>query len=179
MPIPDGPPHICWGVVPPRSQSDHRLAVRRRLLDGTNVDLSCDLALLDLSPTHWSMTKKIKLLWELFWKLPMCSLNAFRVLKLKVQSITKSVSLAGWLSCLECHTIHQTVVGSVPGQGVYLGCRFDPWLGCLWEAIDGCFSHPCFSLSPSLPLSLSASLPFSLKSIKNKKQKPMYPRVRI
>ena len=35
----------------------------------------------------------------------------------------------GWLSWLEHCPIHQKVVGSIPGQGIHLGCRFDPWSG--------------------------------------------------
>ena len=33
---------------------------------------------------------------------------------------------AGWLSWLEPLPIHQKVAGSIPGQGAYLGCGFDP-----------------------------------------------------
>ena len=36
---------------------------------------------------------------------------------------------AQWLSWLECHPMHQKIVGSISGQGTYLGCGFDPWLG--------------------------------------------------
>ena len=35
--------------------------------------------------------------------------------------------LVRWLSGLECHPRHQKAVGSIPGQGRYLGCGFDPW----------------------------------------------------
>ena len=44
--------------------------------------------------------------------------------------------LVGMLS----HTLKK-VVGFLVGQGTYLGCRFDPQLGCVWEEIDQCFSH--------------------------------------
>ena len=33
-----------------------------------------------------------------------------------------------------CHPVHQKVVGLIPGQGTYLGCVFDPHLGCIQEA---------------------------------------------
>ena len=45
-------------------------------------------------------------------------------------------ALAGKFSWLERHSIHQNVVGSTPAQDKYLGCRFDPWLGCIWEATN-------------------------------------------
>ena len=54
------------------------------------------------------------------------------------------VALARWLSWLEHHPRHQSVLSSVPGQGIYLGCRFDPQLGHIPEA-----THRC--LSPSSP----------------------------
>lgn len=50
MLIPDGPPHICWGVAPPGFSSNHRLGVGRKLRDGSDVDLPCDPVLLGLSP---------------------------------------------------------------------------------------------------------------------------------
>ena len=43
-------------------------------------------------------------------------------------------------------------VGSIPGQGIYVGCGFDPWSRCVWEATSQCFS---------------LSLPLSLKQWKN------------
>ena len=52
-----------------------------------------------------------------------------------------------WLEC----PIHWKVVSSIPSQGTYLGCRVDPWWGCIWEANDTCFSLTFMSLS--LPLS--------------------------
>ena len=39
-----------------------------------------------------------------------------------------SVAFAGWLSGLECQPVHQNIVGSIPGQGTYVGCRFDSQL---------------------------------------------------
>ena len=40
-------------------------------------------------------------------------------------------------------------------SGTCLGCGSRPWLGCIWEGTNWCFSHRCFlSLSPSLPLFL-------------------------
>ena len=38
----------------------------------------------------------------------------------------KNMALARWLSCLEYPSLHQNVVGLIPGQGTYLSCRFDP-----------------------------------------------------
>ena len=67
-------------------------------------------------------------------------------------------SSAGGVSWLEHCSIYQKVAGSIPGQGTYLGCEFDPWLGCLWEATDQCFSLTSMFLS----LSLSPLLPTPL-----------------
>ena len=39
-------------------------------------------------------------------------------------------------------------------RGTYLARRFDPWLGCTWEAPDGGFSPTSMFFSLSLPLSL-------------------------
>ena len=36
--------------------------------------------------------------------------------------------------------MHQKVTGSIPGQGIYLSCKFDPGSGHIWEATDRCFS---------------------------------------
>ena len=49
-------------------------------------------------------------------------------------------ALARWLSWLEHSLVHQKVADSIPGQGTYLGCGFDPWLGHIWEAANQCFS---------------------------------------
>ena len=77
------------------------------------------------------------------------------------------LALAGWLSWLEHHPIHQKFEGLVPGQGTYLGRGFDTRSGCMWEATGQCFSLTLMVFVSSL------SLPLSLKSIKT------YPRVRI
>ena len=45
-------------------------------------------------------------------------------------------ALAGWLSRLESRPVHHKVIGSSPGQGMYLGCRFDSQLGCVQKATD-------------------------------------------
>ena len=60
---------------------------------------------------------------------------------------------AGLLSGLEHHSIHQMARGSIPGQGTYLGCVFDPPQGYVQEATDRCSSLT------SIFLSLSFSLP--------------------
>ena len=36
------------------------------------------------------------------------------------------------------------------GQGTCLGCRFDPWVGCVWEATRRCFSLTMMFLLLSL-----------------------------
>ena len=60
----------------------------------------------------------------------------------------------GWLIWLERRPVH---LASSPGQGIYLGCGFDPQMGHVPEAIDRCFSLS-FSLLISLLLSLSLKL---------------------
>ena len=62
-----------------------------------------------------------------------CFKNTFRWIK-------KWLALARWLSWLERRTMHQVVAGSIPGQGTYLGCRFNPWLGPRREVTDPCLS---------------------------------------
>ena len=57
-------------------------------------------------------------------------------------SYASVVHLVGASSC------KPKVVGSIPGQGTYLGCGFDPWSRCIQEAANWCFF--C-----SLPSSLS------------------------
>ena len=76
-----------------------------------------------------------------------------------VQQLTPEVmEWLGW----SIAPVHQTVADLIPGQGTYLGRRFEPWVGHMQEA------NPCFSLTD---ISLSVSLPFSLslKSILKKK----------
>ena len=46
---------------------------------------------------------------------------------------------AWWLSWLGHWIIHQKVVGSIPGQGKYLGCRINLWLKVHMEG-NACFS---------------------------------------
>ena len=70
-------------------------------------------------------------------------------------------ALATCLCCLECHSIHQNVVGWIPGWGTYLGlwvwsCMVffsDSKQGTYWrQLIDVSLSHQCFSdIDRSLP----------------------------
>ena len=82
--------------------------------------------------------------------------------------VTLASGLVGWNICL----VHQKVADSIPGQGTYPSCGFDPQSGhiprlwvqspvrvCMGETTNGYFSFT--SIFPPLPL----SLPFSLKSI--------------
>ena len=50
------------------------------------------------------------------------------------------------LSWLECCPIHWKTAGSIPSQGTYLGCRFSPQSGFVWD-----ISH----INVCLPLSVS------------------------
>ena len=53
-----------------------------------------------------------------------------------------------WLSWLKRHPIHQKVVGSIPGQGTFLGCGFDPQMGCVQVCNWLVFLTLMFSLHP-------------------------------
>ena len=67
------------------------------------------------------------------------------------------IALAGWLSWLEHHPVHQKVtgLGVIPSQGTYLGCGFRPHQGAYRrQLINVSLSWMFFSLS------LSLSLPF-------------------
>ena len=50
------------------------------------------------------------------------------------------IALTRWLSWLEHYPMHQKVAGSIPSQSAYLRWGFNPWWGCVQEAIDQCFS---------------------------------------
>ena len=75
------------------------------------------------------------------------------------------ISCAGQVAPLvgEVSLYTKKVAGLIPGQGSYLGGRFNPWLGYVWEATDFVSVSLMCSLPLSLPLSLSLSL--SLSSI--------------
>ena len=56
-----------------------------------------------------------------------------------------------WLGCSVGWSVvpyTKRVVGSISGQGIYLGFESDPQLGGMWEATDQCFS--LMSMTPSL-----------------------------
>ena len=84
-----------------------------------------------------------------FWVL---LFSIFKCLKMHIRA------LAGWVSWLEHCPVHQKVVGSIPSQDIYPGCRFDPCSRFVREATDRCFSLTSLSLSHSLSLSLCSSL---------------------
>ena len=70
-------------------------------------------------------------------------------------------ALAGWLGWLEHRPTHQKVTGSISGQGTYLGCGFDPWLGHIQKGTNRC-------LFLSLPPSLKSINISSCESLKTK-----------
>ena len=71
----------------------------------------------------------------------------------------RSEALARCFTFLENQSIHQKLVGLIPGQGTYLGCRFHPWLRHVQEATDQCYlSHINLFLSLSPPPHTSFSL---------------------
>ena len=41
-----------------------------------------------------------------------------------------------WVTCLGLCPMHQKVSSWIPGQGIYLGCGFNPWSGTMQEATD-------------------------------------------
>ena len=70
------------------------------------------------------------------------------------------LALVGWLCWLERCPVYQKSVGSVPGQGTYLGCRFNPWSQRVRETTS-CFSLTSMFLPPfrsPRPISPSSSL---------------------
>ena len=71
----------------------------------------------------------------------------------KKTSLKRAPILAGWLKCLDRQPMHQKVAGSIPTQGTYLGCGFNPRSGCVWEGTDECSLS--FILSTSLSIFLS------------------------
>lgn len=48
----------------------------------------------------------------------------------------EEIALAGWLTWVEYHSVHQKAAHSIPGQGTYSGGEFDPQLGPVQEATD-------------------------------------------
>ena len=76
---------------------------------------------------------------------------------LKIIRIVTITALAGVTQWIERQPLDQKVAGSVPGQGMCLGCGPGLQLGmCERQPIDVSLAHRCFSpsLSPSLPCSL-------------------------
>ena len=90
-----------------------------------------------------------------------CRVKQLQQQQQKTKTI-QQIALARQLSWLEYCPIHQKVEGLIPSQGAHVGCRFNPQLGCLGEAINQCFSHMSFSVS-------SIILPSSEDQIRNKK----------
>ena len=79
------------------------------------------------------------------------------IYKIKCFTAVKKKSSGQWLSFLEHCPVHLKVTGSIPGQGTYLGCKFDPQSGCIWEATNRYFSLTLMFLSLSLSLPSSFS----------------------
>ena len=71
----------------------------------------------------------------------------FQVLRLNSKQNRHKKSFSpGCVSQLEHHPKHQKVAGLIPSQNTYLHCRFNPQLGCVWEATHWRFSpHPSLS----------------------------------
>ena len=65
-----------------------------------------------------------------------------------VAILREDLSLAGWLSCLECHPVHQKVVGSIPWLRHIPRLQVPSWSGRVWEATNQCFSLTLVSLFP-------------------------------
>ena len=68
-----------------------------------------------------------------------------------------TLALAGGLSWWEHPPVHQKAADSIPGQGTYTGCGFNPPSQGMYgrQLIDVCLSHLSLSLSLSVSLSLS------------------------
>ena len=61
---------------------------------------------------------------------------------------------AGVIQLVGVPSCNQKFAGLILGQDTYIGCGFDPWSRCEWEATNRCFSHVDVSLSPFLSPSL-------------------------
>ena len=83
----------------------------------------------------------------LFWLYPCTSVCVYFLLK-------KPWSWPVWLSWLEHHPINHSNGHLIPGQGTYLGCRFNPQSEHVWEATNQCSYLISMSLSLFPPLSL-------------------------
>ena len=70
----------------------------------------------------------------------------------------------GWLSWLERHPVHQSIVGPIPDPCTCLNCGFNPWSRHVQEATSRRFS----------PSSMFLSLPFSLLPSLSKSNEKMY-----
>ena len=111
-------------------------------------------------------------------------------------------TLADVALLVRASSCNQKVASSIPGQGTYLGCEFDPWSRhsvfhpspdvhnpqsglhspvcapiphpavCRRQPTDASLLNQCFSFSLSLPFSLRAMKKMS--SIKDKKRKFKY-----
>ena len=65
-------------------------------------------------------------------------------------------------------SLHQKAAGSIPGQGTYLGCRFDPRWRCVQEATDQCFSLISMFLSLLSFPSLKKKNPWTYSQVRIK-----------
>lgn len=52
----------------------------------------------------------------------------------------QTTTLARWLTCLECHSIHKKIADLIPGQNEYLGCGFNPQSERIQKAMGQCSS---------------------------------------
>lgn len=60
------------------------------------------------------------------------------------RKVQVTLALACVVQLVERLAVHQKVAGSVPGQGMYADCEFNPRAECVQEATDRCFSPPPF-----------------------------------
>ena len=65
------------------------------------------------------------------------------------------ITLASMAQLVGYHPAMQKFAGSIPGQGMCLGCGPGLWLGAYWrQLIDVSLTHQCFSLFlPPFPFS--------------------------
>ena len=75
------------------------------------------------------------------WNLKTTNNHKYKYIKNK-QKRNAPVEMKKKLSGLQHPPAHRQAVGSIPRQGVYEGCGFDPWPGCVQEAVDRCLSLP-------------------------------------
>ena len=73
---------------------------------------------------------------KIFWNSVFFELECYILQNMWLKQNFCESSWLVWLSWLECCLYTERSWGSIPSQGTYLGCGFDPWLGRVREATN-------------------------------------------